>query len=135
MSKKYSPKLLAAMGFMVLQFLFKITFELEGARKVTQLPVVSVVYVFLPIWVAAMILTVLKQKRGYILGLICGGLNLIAALFMIVTHNYPAGNSVLKPINVAATSLFITYSYLLILKGVSFHSPAQIEPAPPSAAI
>ena len=117
------------MGFMVLQFLFKITFELEGARKVTHLPVISVVYVFLLIWVAAMILSVLKRKTGYFLGLIYGGLNLIAALFMIVTHNYPAGNSVLKPINVVVTSLFITYFYLLLLKWVPFLSRTRQEPA------
>ena len=125
MSKKYSAELLAAMGFMVLQFLFKITFELDGARKVQHLPVISVVYVFLVLLAVAMMLSILKQKSGYILGMIYGGLNVIAALFMIVTHNFPAGNSVLKPINVVITGLFITYFYALALKRAS--TPSCIE--------
>jgi hypothetical protein len=109
MCGKYSSELKAALGFMVLQFLFKITFELEGAQRVPNLPVIYVVYVFILMLIAAIILSTLKQKSGYILGVIYGVLNVVAALFMIVSNNLPAGNSPLRPINVIVTSLLIGY--------------------------
>lgn len=117
MFKKYSLELKAALGFMVLQFLFKITFELEGARRVPNLPVIYVVYAFILMLITAIILSILKQKIGYILGVIYGALNFVAALFMIVSNNLPAGNSPLRPINVIVASLFIGYFCFLEIMG------------------
>ncbi len=109
MLNKYSTTIQAALGFMILNFLFKITFELDGARQISALPVLQTVYLFIGLLIATIVLTLVQHKSGYVLGIIYGGLNILAALFIIVTNHLPAGNSVLKPINVITSSFLIVY--------------------------
>ncbi len=109
MLNKYSTTIQAALGFMILNFLFKITFELDGARQISALPVLQTVYLFIGLLIITIVLTLIQHKSGYILGIIYGGLNILAALFIIVTNHLPAGNSVLKPINVITSSFLIVY--------------------------
>jgi hypothetical protein len=109
LQNNYSKELQAALGFMVLQFLFKITFELEGAQRITNLPVIKVVFFVLPMLVFMIIFSLLRQRSAYILGIIFSGFNIIAALFLILTNNLPNGYSALRPLNVITTCFFIAY--------------------------
>jgi hypothetical protein len=109
MLRKYSTELQAALGFLVLQFLFKITFELDGAAQSILVPLIYFVYFFLPMIILIIILCLLKQRSGYLLGIIYSLLHVPLVLSLIFSNNIPAGNSLLKPFNVMVTCSFIAY--------------------------
>ncbi len=73
----------------------------------------STVYLFLALMAIAFVLSLFKRKIGYYLGILYGVLNILAAGFMLVGNKIPAGNSLLKPVNVIVTCLLIVYFYYL----------------------
>jgi hypothetical protein len=109
MLRKYSTELQAALGFLVLQFLFKITFELDGGAQSVRVPLIYFVWFFIPMIILVFLLCLLKQRSGYILGIIYSLLHLPLVLSLIFSNNVPAGNSLLKPFNVMVTCSFIAY--------------------------
>ena len=113
MLKQYSPKLQAALGFLALQFLFKITFELDGGAQSVRVPLIYFVWFFIPMLILIILLCLLRQRSGYVLGIIYSLLHLPLVLSLIFTNNVPAGNSLLKPFNVMVTCSFIAYFLFL----------------------
>lgn len=109
MLKKYSTELQAALGFLALQFLFKITFELDGASKITSVPVIQIVLFVLPMLILTITLCLLRQRSGYILGIIYSLLHIPLVLSLIVMSKIPEGYSLLRPINVMVTCSLIAY--------------------------
>jgi hypothetical protein len=109
MLRKYSTELQAALGFLVLQFLFKITFEMDGGAQSVRVPLIYFVWFFVPMIILIILLCLLKQRSGYVLGIIYSLLHVPLVLSLIFSNNVPAGNSLLKPINVVVTCSFIAY--------------------------
>jgi hypothetical protein len=70
MARKYSTELQAALGFLILQFLFKITFEVDGGAQSVRVPLIYFVWFFIPMIILIFLLCLLQQRSGYLLGII-----------------------------------------------------------------
>ena len=75
----------ATIAFIIAQILFKIIFELEGARIFSEthhMPAFTIIVIFTIAWSVICILCLANLKIGYILGIIVGVLNLFPLILL-----------------------------------------------------
>ena len=97
---KFSMEAKATIAFIIAQILFKIIFELEGARIFSEthhMPAFTIIVIFTIAWSAICILCLANLRTGYLLGIIVGVLNLfplaLLALGIAPFENRPYFNA------------------------------------------
>lgn len=124
----FSKEAQAALGFMVLQFVFKISVEMEGGKLIQGIPIIPIVLFILPMLIITIILCLFKQRSALILGMFYGLLHTPLILLLVLFNKLPQGY--LKPLNVEFATLFIAYFCFLEYrrtrksnKDVPFYNP------------
>jgi hypothetical protein len=75
----------AAIAFIIAQILFKIIFELEGARIFSEthhMPAFTIIVAFTIAWAVICLLCLANLRIGYLLGIIVGVLNLFPLILL-----------------------------------------------------